>query len=95
MNFFGQGVFSFCVSHFFHAPFSAMIESLSTNGAFESVMFRNSGSVFHPLPSSLVPVSFSKCFSVVFILDSFDANSFRSFFESCWICFFSFSVTWW
>jgi len=64
------------------------------NGAFENVMFRNSGSVFQPLPSSLIPSLFSKCSSGVLILDNFDANSFRSFFESLWICCFSFSVTW-
>ena len=63
------------------------------NGAFERVMLRNSGSVFQPSPSSRVPVAFSKCSSGAFIFDSFDANSFRSFFESLWICSFSFSVT--
>jgi len=55
----------------------------------------NSGSVFHPSPSSLEPVSFSKCPSGAFILDSLDANSFRSFFESFLICSFSLSVTLW
>jgi len=72
-----------------------MIESLSTNGAFANVMSRNSGLVFQPSPSSLIPDSFSKWSSGAFILESFDANSFRSFLESCWICFFSFSVTLW
>jgi len=83
------------VSHFFQVPFSVTIESLSTSGAFENVMFRNSGSVFQPLPSSRVPVAFLKWLSWAFILDSFVANSFRSFFESLCICCFSFSVTLW
>ena len=56
-------------------------------------MLRNSGSVFHPSLSSLVPVSFSKWLAGAFILDSFDANSFRSFLASFLICSFSFSVT--
>jgi len=81
--------------HFFQVPFSATIESLSVNGAFASIVLLNSGSVSHPSPSSLVPDSFWKCFSGAFILDSFDANSFRSFFEFFWICCFSFSVTLW
>lgn len=79
--------------HFFHTPFSATIALSSTNGAFESVVFWNSGSVFQPSPSSLVPDSFSKCPSGALILESFDANSFRSFLESSRICPFSFSVT--
>ena len=79
--------------HFFHAPFSATIASSFTNGAFERVVLRNSGSVFHPSPSSLIPVSFSKWLSGALILDSFDANSFRSFLESFRICSFSFSET--
>lgn len=86
-------MFSFYDSHYFHAPFSATIASSSTNGAFESIVLLNSGSVFHPSPSSLVPDSFWKWPSGAFILDSFDANSFRSFFESFLICSFSFSVT--
>ena len=63
------------------------------NGAFASVVLLNSGSVFQPSPSSRVPDSFSKWPSGAFIFESFEANSFRSFFESLWICCFSFSVT--
>ena len=58
-------------------------------------MFRNSESVSQPSLSSRVPIVFSKWLPDVFILDSFDANSFRSFLESFLICSFSFSVTLW
>ena len=79
--------------HFFHAPFSATKKSSSVNGAFANVVFRNSSSVFQPLSSSLVPVLFSKCPSGALIFFSFEANSFRSFLESCLIWSFSSSVT--
>ena len=62
-------------------------------GAFERVVFRNSSSVFQPSPSSLIPELFSWWDSFALILESFEANSFRSFFASCLICCFSFSVT--
>ena len=63
------------------------------NGAFANVVFLNSSSVCQPLPSSLVPVLFSKCPSGALIFFSFEANSFRSFLESFFICSFSSSVT--
>jgi len=70
-----------------------MIKSSSANGAFDSIVLLNSGSVSHPSPSSLVPDSFWKWPSVALILSNLLANSFSNFLESSRICSFSFSVT--